>query len=122
EEPEELELLVHLVDRLDDVEHLAPVTTAADDHETSAHSTSPTGRSPVKGGMVSWPACEMPWRAATHRSVRTRMRRSSPIDQFSTYHTSRCSRSRHIWSFRPLICAHPVIPGRTAWRSASRCV
>src|SRR5581483_5539628 len=56
------------------------------------------------------------------RGVRARIFRSSSGERCSTYQTSSSIRSAHGSAARPLICAQPVMPGRTSsrwrWRSS----
>ena len=52
-----------------------------------------------------------PCPVASIRTVRARMRRSSRSERCSTYQTSSSIRSGHGSDVRPLICAHPVMPG-----------
>ena len=65
------------------------------------------------------PALEsMSFRRRILTTVFHTMRKSSRNETWSTYQTSNSNLCVHEMAFRPLTCAHPVIPGRTSWRRA----
>jgi len=68
----------------------------------------------VSEDIFAMAAAEMPSRRSTLMTVSARILRSSQIERLSTYQTSSASFSSHEIALRPLICAHPVMPGRTS--------
>ena len=72
----------------------------------------------MNSGIVASPSALIPSRFSTFHAVMARIFRSSRKDRLSTYQTSRANFSSQVIAFRPLICAHPVIPGFTSCRRA----
>src|SRR5690554_4169034 len=63
--------------------------------------------------MVASPSALMPSRTTTFLTVKKIILISSQNERLSTYHTSSLNLSSQLMALRPLICAQPVIPGRT---------
>ena len=73
---------------------------------------------PRNSVIVTPGAWSMPSPRRTMPTVRARMRASRASDAWSTYQTSRASRSSHAVVLRPFTWAQPVMPGRTSSRRA----
>ena len=73
-------------------------------------------RYPSKGGIVDELCALIPSRRKTDKIVRKRIDISTEKLTLSTYQTSRRNLSSQVNAFLPLICAHPLRPGRTSSR------